>query len=109
MLDCCVDDCTDPRIPPPPLIIDAAEYCPRPPRICGAIKETYFSAAVTPVRRSVRVSAPCWTGAVRTAATVGPPPEPSACGRVKYHVAQPATASTRTSAPQGFRLRGSSG
>jgi len=60
--------------PRPPLdiatdVIPPLEDPPRPPRRDGAIREIYFSAAVTPVRRSVFSMAADSAGAVRTATT----------------------------------------
>jgi hypothetical protein len=60
-------------IPPRPdiwIAIVPPEDPPRPPRSDGAINDTYFSAAVTPVSRNVFSIVAVWAGAVRTATTL---------------------------------------
>ncbi|MGC8760841.1 MAG: hypothetical protein ACP5VC_12850 [Bryobacteraceae bacterium] len=65
-----------PPIPPPmstvtimpPPAACTLTLAPRPPRSCGVMRLTYFSAVVVPARRSVFSSEPATTGAVRTRA-----------------------------------------
>lgn len=64
---------------------------PRPPRSEGAINEMYFSAAVTPVRRSVLAIGPDSAGAVRTATTLACVNFCWRCVHVQYPAAPAAT------------------
>lgn len=65
-----------PPIPPPmstvtimpPPAACTLTLAPRPPRSCGAMRLTYFSAVVVPARRNVFSSEPATTGTVRTRA-----------------------------------------
>jgi hypothetical protein len=59
----------EPPRPLPDIITDWVALPPRPPRREGAINDTYFSAAVTPVSRSVLAMESVCAGAVRTATT----------------------------------------
>ena len=104
-VDCTVDseavDEEEPEEPPPP------DLPPRPrplrlPRIIGAIRDTYFSAAVTPVRRSVRsirAEATATVGTVRTAfvAVLLPP--------AWRHHARPTLAASTAAMPASMRRR----
>jgi hypothetical protein len=56
--------------PPRPPPIETVTIPPRPPRIEGAIKETYFSAPVLPVKRSVFSNLPDRAAPDRTLTTL---------------------------------------
>lgn len=70
-----------PPIPPPmstvtimpPPAACTLTLAPRPPRSCGVMRLTYFSAVVVPARRNVFSSDPATTGAVRTRASACAP------------------------------------
>jgi hypothetical protein len=80
----------------------------RPPRSEGAIRDTYFSAAVTPVNRSVFETLPDCTGAIRTATTVASAAFAFCFSHAQYPA--PAAATSRINHTQPYDRRcGTSG
>lgn len=102
-------------IPPPrpPPVDTVMPPPPRPPRNCGAMRETYRSATVEPDSRMVRSSVPRVAGAVFT--TTGPPPPPPVNGwassaRKTYAAIPPTTRiANNIKDLRGPRRRGSPG
>ena len=79
------------RVPPPCM---AMARPPRPPLSCGAISDTYLSAAVTPVSRTVRSKPPVDTVAVRKIEPPGPEPVVSVLSALEARRRQPAKPKT---------------
>gem|GEM_PF-3960680 len=100
------EDLPPPLIPPPPLMSMVTTMPPppretftltpppRPPRNCGAMRLTYFSAVVVPARRRVFSIEPWTTVAVRTRATARAPD--LAAGDHCRHAYQPRSERTTT-------------
>jgi len=81
-----------PILPPDDIMTDT----PRPPRSWGAVIDMNLPAAVTPVKRIVFSRLPCWTDAVRTPVTTGPPPPMSGTRQRSRRVYPPRPSPNRT-------------
>ena len=105
-----------PERPPPPRVTDTVmevespellmltDMPPRRPASCGALSETYRSAAVTPVRRNVCSTSPRVAVTVRSVARgpAGPPVSGCAARLFSHHKPTPPSATTSAASPQAI-------